>query len=232
VGRTLALVNTYASTSEKPELYTVVGIASEVSPILHERPSRPFVYLPLSQQWRPYSGMVIVRGAGDSRALIPSVKDAVARADGFADVFRSQTMTEMLGEIMYPRRIAGGVLAISGLVALFLATLGVYGVVSYAVAQRTGEIGVRMALGADRRDIRRLVLRDGLVIAAWASVVGVALGGAAIRLTSSRYLPLPQLDIATVLATPLLFAAVILLACYMPARRAGLVDPLRVLRDL
>ena len=232
VGRTLALVNTYASASEKPELYTVVGIAGEVSPILHDRPSRPFVYLPLSQQWRPYSGMAIVRGAGDSRALIPSVKDAVARADAFADVFRAQTMSEMLGEIMYPRRIAGGVLAISGLVALFLATLGVYGVVSYAVAQRTGEIGVRMALGADRRDIRRLVLRDGLVIAAWAAVVGVALGGVAIRLTSSRYLPLPQLDIATVLAIPLLFTAVILLACYLPARRAGSVDPLKVLRNL
>ena len=97
--------------------------------------------------------------------LTPLVKDAVSRADGFAELYRATTMTELVTEIMYPRRVAGAVLAVSGLLTLFLATIGVYGVVSYAVAQRRGEIAVRMALGAERRDIVRLVLRDGATIA-------------------------------------------------------------------
>jgi putative ABC transport system permease protein len=116
------------------------------------------------------------------------------------------------------------------MIALLLATIGVYGVVSYSVAQRTGEIGVRMALGAERRDILRLVLREGGTVAVLGSVAGLALGYAAIRITSSRYLALPQLDIATVLITPLALVAVVLLACYLPARRAGCVEPMEVLR--
>lgn len=89
---------------------------------------------------------------------------------------------------------------------------------------------MRMALGADRRAIIRLVLRDGMTITAWGCAAGLPLAYAAIRLTSNRYLALPQLDIATLLVTPLLLTAVILLACYLPARAAGRVDPLRVLR--
>lgn len=102
--------------------------------------------------------------------------------------------------------------------------------ISYAVAQRRGEIAVRMALGADRRAIIGLVLRDGMSIAMWGCVAGLALGYTGIRLSSNRYLALPQLDLATLLLTPLLLTAVILLACYLPARAAGRVDPLRVLR--
>jgi putative ABC transport system permease protein len=139
-------------------------------------------------------------------------------------------MSELITEIMYPRRIAGAVLAASGLVALFLATVGVYGVVSYAVAQRRGEMAVRMALGAERRDIVRLVLRDGAVIAGWGAAAGVTLGYVAIRLTSSKYLALPTLDLMTLLVMPLVLTAIILLACYLPARSAGRFDPLRVLR--
>jgi ABC-type antimicrobial peptide transport system permease subunit len=98
------------------------------------------------------------------------------------------------------------------------------------VAQRTGEIGVRIALGAERRDIIRLVLREGAAIAAIGSGAGLALGYLAIRITSSRYLALPAVDFAALVLTPLVLVAVVLLACYLPARRAGAVDAMEVLR--
>ena len=164
IGRAVTLVNTW-NAGEKPEVFQVVGVASEVSPVLHDRETRPFIYLAMSQDWRPAATTVLIRGAGDSRMLTPLLKDAVSRADGFAELYRATTMTELVTGIMYPRRVAGAVLAVSGLLTLFLATIGVYGVVSYTVAERRGEIAVRMALGAGRRDIVRLVLRDGAAIA-------------------------------------------------------------------
>jgi predicted lysophospholipase L1 biosynthesis ABC-type transport system permease subunit len=224
------MVNEWAATTEKSESYEVVGVVGDTRPVLHEAGARPCVYFPLGQEWRPVSANVLVRGAGDSRSLIPAIKETVSGADSFADVARIRTMAQMMGEILYPRRIAAAILAVSGMIALLLATIGVYGVVSYSVAQRTGEIGVRMALGAERRDILRLVLREGGTVAVLGSVAGLALGYAAIRITSSRYLALPQLDIATVLITPLALVAVVLLACYLPARRAGCVEPMEVLR--
>jgi predicted permease len=229
IGRTLALASTW-NTDEKPEPYEVVGVVKDVTPILHERDPRPIIYLSLSQEWRPSAGTVLVRGAGDSRLLLPLLRDAVQRSDDHADLYRVTTMSELITGIMYPRRIAGAVLAASGLLTLFLATIGVYGVVSYAVAQRRGEIAVRLALGAERRDIVRLVLHDGAVIAGWGAAAGLVLGYVAIRLTSSNYLALPQIDLATLLVTPLVLTGVVLLACYLPARAAGRFDPLRVLR--
>ncbi len=230
VGRRLTMINEWA-VNDRRESYEVVGVVGDTRRVLHEGGARPCVYFPLGQEWRPGTGNILVRGAGDSRSLIPAIKEAVAAADPLADVARVRTMTQAAGEILYPRRIAAAILAVSGMIAVLLATIGVYGVVSYSVAQRTGEIGVRMALGADRRDIVRLVLREGGVVAALGSLVGLALGYAAIRITSSRYLALPQLDMATVLITPLALGAVVLLACYLPARRAGSVEPMDVLRQ-
>lgn len=229
VGQTLTMVNTW-NPNEKNEWYEVVGVVNDVKPVLRESGARPLVYLPLGQAWRPGSYNVLVRGAGDSRTLIPAVREAVARSDTFADVHRVRTMTQMIGELLYPRRIAAAVLAASGAIALFLATIGIYGVVSYSVAQRTGEIGVRMALGAERRDIVRLVLREGGRIALLGSLAGLALGYTAIRITSSKYLALPAIDLTTMLLTPLLLGFIVLLACYLPARRAGHVEPMEVLR--
>ena len=230
LGRVLTMVNEYGAADEKSESFEVVGIVGDTRPVLREEGARPYVYFSLGQAWRPWGGNVVVRGVGDSRSLIPAIKAAVAGADSFADVSRVRTFTQMAGEILYPRRIAAAILAVSGMIALLLATIGVYGVVSYSVAQRTGEIGVRMALGAERRDIVRLVLREGGTVAAIGSVAGLALGYAAIRITSSHYLALPELDIATILVMPLVLGAVVLLACYLPARRAGRVEPMDVLR--
>ena len=229
VGRTVGVVNEWAPT-DGIEWYEVIGVVTDVNSILHERAVRPLVYLPLGQQWRPWISYVLVRGSGDSRALIPVVKDAVARADGRADVSRMQTMSQMIAEILYLRRIAAAVLGISAIVAILLAALGVYGVVSYSIAQRIGEIGVRIALGAERSQIVRLLLREGAAVAALGSGAGLVLGYTAIKVTSSRYLALPAVDIITLTLTPALLSTVVLLACYIPAIRAARLDPIEVLR--
>jgi putative ABC transport system permease protein len=229
IGRRLTLVNTWAP-GERLEWYEVVGVVGEVTPILHERSPRPYVYMPLGQEWHPQVGNVLLRGPGDSRLLAPSIDAAVTGADPLAEVRRVRTMSQMVAEILYPRRIAAVVLAGSGAIALFLATLGVYGVVSYSLAQRTGEIGVRMALGAGRRDIVRLLLREGWRIAIVGSAAGLAGGWMAIRFTSNRYLALPAIDVLSLMVTPLVLGAVVLLACYLPARRAARLVPMDVLR--
>ena len=229
IGRTLTVLSEWERNATL-DWYAVVGVVSDVSPILHERATRPFVYFPLGQQWRPSSAFVVVRGSGDSRTLIPAVKDAVARADLRADVARVETMRQMIGNILYPRRIAAAVLGTSALTAMLLAMLGVYGVVSYSVAQRTGEIGVRIALGAERSDIIRLVLREAGTVATLGSLAGLLLGYAAIRVTSSRYLAIPHVDIATLVTAPVLISTVVLLACYIPALRATRLNALDVLR--
>ena len=229
IGRVLTMVNEYPGRDEKMESFELVGVAKDVRPVLYENPTHPFVYFALGQEWRPW-GTIIARGVGDSRALIPALKGAVTAADPLADMARVQTMSQLVAQILYPRRIAAAVLATSGAIALFLATIGIYGVVSYSVAQRTGEIGVRMALGAERRDIMRLVLRDGAFIAVVGSIAGLILGYSAIRITSSRFLALPDVDLAALVLTPLVLTAVVLLACYLPARRAGSVDAMDVLR--
>jgi predicted permease len=230
LGRQITAVNNWNTFPEKIEWFEVVGVVTEVSPILHEHGSRPTVYFSLGQDWRPSVATIVARGRGDSSELIPGIKSAVLSSDALADVTRTTTVQALVASILYPRRMAGIVLSLSGIIALVLAVIGIHGVVSYSVAQRTGEIGVRMALGADRRDIVRLVLGDGVRIAVLGAIAGLALGYAGARAASSRYLALPPLDVLTLLTTPVILTAVILLACYVPARRAGLTDPLAVLR--
>jgi predicted permease len=229
VGQTLTIVNTF-SRDDRITWYEVVGVVSDVRPVLQEGEARPFVYLALRQEWRPDAAYVVANAA-DAGAAIAGVTSAITGADPLADVRQVQTLAQMVDQILYPRRLAAAILAVSGAVALFLAAVGIYGVVSYSVAQRVGEIGVRMALGAGRTDIVHLVLREAGVIALVGSLGGLVLGYAAIRITSSRYLALPALDIFTLLLTPLVLGAIVLLASWLPARRAARVDPMEVLRQ-
>ena len=214
---------------QSAEWHEVIGVVSDVQPVLHERSARPFIYLASRQLWSPSSTFVLVRGMG-VQALTPAIEDAITGADARAEVRRVQTMGQMIDELLYPRRVAAAVLAMSALMALLLALIGVYSVVSYSVAQRTKEIGLRMALGASARDVIRLVLREGGTVGAAGCLAGVLFAYMAIRLISARYLTLPQIDGATFLITPMLLHAVVLVACYVPARRASRLAPLDVLR--
>jgi ABC-type antimicrobial peptide transport system permease subunit len=170
---------------------------------------------------------IVARQSGDATALIKDVKAAISVDDSFASVRR---MDEIVGEILYPRRTAAGILVISGVIGVVLAAIGLYGVIAYSVAQRMREIGIRSTLGADQRNILGLVLREGAVVAAVGAIPGFGLSLLALRWTSTLVGVLPTVDLLTFTTMPVVMAAVVLAACYFPARRAARVDPIAVLR--
>jgi ABC-type antimicrobial peptide transport system permease subunit len=126
--------------------------------------------------------------------------------------------------------MAASLLSLFGVVALALAAIGLYGIIAYAVAHRTREIGIRMALGAQGRDVLRLVMREGLVLAGVGIVIGVATALAAMRLIEAYLYGVSPADPVTFIAIPLLLGGVALVACWLPARRAAKVDPMIAFR--
>lgn len=226
------LAQHWPDSSYPPRWLEVIGVVNEVKPALSEGGSNPYVYVALEQQERPLAVSVIGRGRGRPGDLLKGLRDAVSAADVDAQILGSQTMNEAIAALRYPRRITAAILAISGLIGLLLASAGLYGVVSYSVAQRLREMGIRAALGARRIDITRLVLGDGLRILLVSAVAGSALAFGALRVTASLVVAFPKADAVTFIVVPVLLGAVILLACYLPARRASRVDPVEVLRAL
>jgi len=194
---------------------------------LNEDP-KPYVVRPL---WQSYSGstIVIVRAAADAQKLIASIRDEVRQLDPNLPV-ASRTFVERMSLPMLPARIAAWVLGVFGMLALALVAIGLYGVMSYAVSKRTREIGIRMALGAQRADVMRLVIGQGLTLV----LIGMSIGlVAAIALTQSMKALLfgvSATDPLTYAGVGLLLAGVALLACYLPSRRAAQVDPMIALR--
>jgi ABC-type antimicrobial peptide transport system permease subunit len=162
--------------------------------------------------------------------MIRDVKRAVLGADTFLQVSDIQTLKQIVGEILYPRRTAAGILLASGFVGLLLASIGLYGAVSYSVAQRTREIGVRVALGADRRSIAGLVLREAANVTIVGALLGFGLSAFALRVTATLVGPVPTSDALVFVSVPLIVALVVLAACYLPARRAASANPIEALR--
>jgi predicted permease len=211
------------------EWFTVVGVArdSKVN-ALNEKPM-PFVYLPLYQVYR--ADMIITaRVAGDPLTFAKTVEKTIHELNGDLVVF-DVTSLELSEQISsFPQRIAGTFVGAFGLLALVLAAVGIYGVTAYTTRQRTHEIGVRMALGASKDNILRMVLVHGLRL----TFIGVALGlGAAFALTrflESMLLGVTSTDALTFSSVAILLFAVALLACFIPALRAMRVDPMVALR--
>jgi putative ABC transport system permease protein len=231
IGRSIAPKNNFPGPGDKTEWHEVVGVVGDLDPIIREQAERRHVYLNLGQDWQPQFSSVLARVPGDRPSTVHDVRQAVLGADALAEVYRIQTVEQAIAAILYPRRLAAAILGASGAIGMLLAAIGLYGVIAYAVAQRVQEIGVRMALGADRRDVERLVIREGIAMLAAGTACGLALTYAALRVTA-RYVTLPQLDAGVWLTVPLALAAVILLACYIPARRASRLDPMAALRQL
>jgi putative ABC transport system permease protein len=139
-------------------------------------------------------------------------------------------MTEILSHSLAQRRFTMALLSAFGALALLLAAVGIYGVMSYMVAQRTGEIGIRMALGAQKRDILELVSRDGMLRTGFGLLAGLLVSLVLARVLTSQLFAVSALDPLTFGEVLLLLAGVALLACYVPARRAARVDPMAALR--
>ena len=213
----------------EPPWMQVVGVVAHVKNYGVDQPSRVEIYLPYNQ--RPAgSPTILVETAGDPASLTPGVREAVKSLDPELPIFAVRTLNEVVASQMAPRRLAVALISVFSAVALLLAAIGIYGVMSYAVALRTQEIGIRMALGAQREDISQMVLRFGTRL----SLAGVTLGLIAAfglaRAMAGLLFQTSTADPPTFSIVPLLLLGVALLACYVPARRATRVDPLVALR--
>ena len=208
----------------------IVGVAQGGKYFNIAEDPRPFVWTPLAQEYAS-SGILVVRTKGNPEALFGAVRSQVQALDPNLPLFDVKTFTEHMKFALFPAKVAAMVLGVFGLVALLLAAIGVYGITSYAVSQRTHEIGVRMALGAQMSDVLRLVLGHGLKL----TVIGAALGllGAflATRAITSVLYGVSATDPLTFGGVSLLLIGVALVACYVPARRATKVEPLIALRN-
>jgi predicted permease len=207
------------------ERFTVVGVARDSTvATLTEKPT-PFLYLPLSQVYRA-TMIVHARVAGDSLAFGKTVEHTIHQLNPDLVVFdvNALEISEQLNT--FPQHIAGTFVGAFGLVALILAAVGIYGVTAYTTRQRTHEIGIRMALGAHKEDILRLVLGRGLRLTFIGLAFGLAAAFALTRYLSSLLLGVTSTDALTFSSVAILLCDVALLACFLPARRAMRVDPM------
>lgn len=195
-----------------------------------DQDSRVEVYLPYEQS-SPTIVTLIVRAEKDPAALTASVREALKAVDPEVPLYSVRTLDELVSERTAERRLAVMLITVFAAVALLLAAIGIYGVMSYAVAQRTQEIGIRMALGAERQDILRMVLRQGGLMAVTGIGLGVLVALGLARLITSLLFEVSATDPPTFSVVPLVLTAVALVACYIPARRATRVDPLVALRS-
>jgi putative ABC transport system permease protein len=174
--------------------------------------------------------MVFVRTAGDPTALVPSVRAVVRRVAPQAPVFDIKSMEARVATASAQTRFSAVLLGLFAVVALSLAIMGIYGVLSFAVSQRTGEIGIRMALGAERGRVLALVLRDAALLALVGLTIGVAAALALTRVLRTMLFEVTTTDPATYVGMAAVLALAVLAASWIPARRAAQVDPVIALR--
>lgn len=208
----------------------IVGVAQDGKyASLAEQPN-PFVYLPLAQNYESRVTL-IARGAGDPRLLTTTLRKEIHGLDENMPLYDARTMLEHMDLPLFPARVAAAALGGFGALALLLAAVGVFGVMSHAVTQRTREIGVRIALGAGSKEILTLIVGQGALLVATGVVIG--LGGAVLgtRLLANILFGVSALDLVTFVGVTALLTATALVACYLPARRATKVDPMVVLRQ-
>ena len=222
IGKRFAIVLT-------PNLFQVVGVVgTTVVGRIGEDP-QPVAYFPMRQQYSPGAALV-VRTTGNPERLLGAVRTQVQQIDKNLAFTNGQTVQQILGQGLWAARMGAALLGLFGALALILASIGIYGVLAYSVAQRTSEIGLRMALGAQPRQVLGLVLKQGMLLALIGAAVGVLAALPVARLASGLLYGVSATDPLTYGGITLLLMGVALLACYLPARRATRIDPLVALR--
>jgi putative ABC transport system permease protein len=208
---------------------TVIGVVGDIREFGLESPAIPEAYYPQSQQ--TYSDLIlVVRAANDPQSQVPAIRHALHELDKDLPWYGVQTLPEMVSQSSREKRFVALLLALFAAVALALASVGIYGVVSYSVSQRTREIGIRMAFGAEVRNVLGMVLKEVLLLV-FAGVTAGLLGAWALsRYATSILYAVRATDFTTYIMAALLMAAVALAACLVPARRAARVDPMVALR--
>ncbi|HEX7173827.1 MAG TPA: ABC transporter permease [Pyrinomonadaceae bacterium] len=226
IGRRLLFTNTQNVTTARE----IVGLVADVRHAGLDAESGPEFYVPFAQAPAARVTVVARTTSDDPAQLAPALRGAVRQVDKNFPVYNVRTMESYLAESVARRRFNMTLLGGFALVALLLAGLGIYGVMSYTVAQRTHEIGVRMALGAQARDVLRLVIRQGMAPALAGVGVGLVCALALTRVMSSLLFGVTATDPLTFAGVALLLSVVALVSCYLPARRATKVDPMVALR--
>ncbi|HMD86416.1 MAG TPA: ABC transporter permease [Terriglobia bacterium] len=214
--------------------FEVVGVVGDIAPRdLRKEPER-VVYFPLAQTylmfpWQP-DITLLARAKGDPRSLVPSIRAAVSSVNPNLPIFHVRTLREQVASTFAEERFLARLLLAFALLATILSAAGVYGLVSYTTERSMHEFGIRMALGARPRDVLRMVLRKGFLLALSGLAVGLVVASGLARLLASLLFGVAQTDSITFAAVSFLLACVSLTACYLPARRATKVDPLVALR--
>jgi predicted permease len=211
-------------------LLEIVGVVADERQDTLQAEPHPGMYLPYAQSPTGLPLILLVRSAGEAGMIASAVRQQVRELDAQLPVYDVKTMDQVLDKVMARPRFMTFLLALFGALAILLAAVGIYGVVSYSVAQNTRDIGIRLALGAQGGDVLKLVLRQGLILTVCGVVIGAAGAFGLTRLMTSLLFGVTATDPLTFTGVSLLLLMVALLACYLPARRATKVDPMVALR--
>jgi putative ABC transport system permease protein len=212
-----------------PTWLEIVGVVKDVLHDGLEAPPKPTIYVPFLQ-WPSAFMVTVARTEVDPVSLSSAVRGAIAAVDKDQPVLMTRTMADIYSDAVAQRRFNTALIVAFGALALLLAMVGVYGLMAFAVTQRTHEMGVRIALGAQRRDVLNLVLGRGLRLALLGIVFGLAMAFFQARFLSKLLFDVPETDPATFIVVSLCLGGIALLASYIPARRAMRVDPVVALR--
>jgi predicted permease len=219
----------FGSSLETSGQQEIVGVLRDAKYNSVRDDAPPTMYVPHLQQ-RLANVTFELRTAGDPTATVAAVRDAIRRIDPNLPILKVSTQTEQIEQRFAQERVFAQAYALFGGLAVLIASIGLFGLMSYSVARRTNEIGIRMALGANREDLVAMILRESMALVAIGVVIGTAVALGAGRFVASLLFNLAPTDPATIAAAAVVMIAVTVLAGYLPARTASRVDPMVALR--
>ena len=214
---------------DKPVEREIVGVVGDVLPTTFDSDPRPEIFVPMSQSGTG-SVTFVARVVGNPRALVPAMRERIWAVDPGQSIYHAAAVEDMVAATLVERRFNLTVVTALSLVALLLASLGVYGLISFDTSRRTHEIGVRMALGARRRDVLAMIVARGVRAALPGVVAGLAGAAAAAQLLRGMLYGVAPVDPLTFVAIAGGMLAIAALAAYFPARRAAAIDPMQAIR--